>query len=70
MIITEEEQIRIMEKWNTKEKSARDLLCFFEGMGAFRKLLENKYKAEKEQIKHLEKLHKHYDEKHQVESPK
>lgn len=70
MIITEEEQIRIMEKWNTKEKSARDLLCFFEGMEAFRKLLEDKDKAEKEQIKHYEKLHKHYDEKYQVESPK
>ena len=64
MIITEEEQIRIMEKWNTKEKSARDLLCFFEGMGAFRKLLEDKYKAATKQIEHLEKLHKHYEEKY------
>ena len=70
MIITEEEQIRIMDKWNTKEKSARDLLCFFEGMAAFRQLLEDKGKAEKEQKEHLEKLHKHYDEKHQVESSK
>ena len=70
MIITEEEQIRIIEKWNTKEKSARDLLCFFEGMEAFRQLLEDKVKAEKEQKEHYEKLHKHYDEKHQVESSK
>ena len=70
MIITEEEQIRIIEKWNTKEKSARDLLCFFEGMEAFRQLLEDKVKAEKEQKEHYEKLHKHYDEKYQVESSK
>ena len=70
MIITKEEQIKIINKWHTKEKSTRDLLCFLEGMEAFRKLLEDKDKAEKEQIKHYEKLHKHYDEKHQVESSK
>ena len=64
MIITEEEQIRIIEKWNTKEKSTRDLLCFFEGMIAVWKLLAEKNKAEKEQKEHLEKLHKHYDEKY------
>ena len=70
MIITNEEQIRIIEKWNTKEKSTRDLLCFFEGMIAVWKLLAEKNKAEKEQKEHLEKLHKHYDELYQVESPK
>jgi len=70
MIITKEEQIKIINKWHTKEKSTRDLLCFLEGMEAFRQLLEDKVKAEKEQKEHLEKLHKHYDEKYQVESPK
>jgi len=53
-----------MEKWNTKEKSARDLLCFFEGMQAVWKLLAEKNKAAKKQQKHYEKLHKHYDEKY------
>jgi len=70
MIITKEEQIKIINKWHTKEKSTRDLLCFLEGMEAFRQLLEDKVKAEKEQKEHYEKLHKHYDEKHQVESSK
>jgi len=63
MIITTEEQIKIFDKWNTKEKSARDLLCFFEGMKAFMQLLEDKNKAETEQKEHYEKLHKHYDSK-------
>jgi len=70
MIITEEEQIRIIVEWNTKEKSTRDLLCFLDGMRALSKLIEDKVKAEKEQIKHYEKLHKHYDKIHQVESSK
>ena len=63
MIITKEEQIKIIDKWHTKEKSARDLLCFFEGMQAFRKLLAEKDKAEKEQKEHFEKLQEHYDSK-------
>ena len=63
MIITEEEQIRIIEKWNTKEKSARDLLCFFEGMIAVWKLLEDKDKAATKQIEHFEQLQEHYDSK-------
>ena len=70
MIITEKEQIRIMDKWNTKEKSARDLLCFFEGMEAMWTLVTDTDKAAKKQKEHLEKLHKHYDELYQVESPK
>ena len=64
MIITKEEQIKIINKWHTKEKSTRDLLCFLEGMEAFRQLLEDKVKAEKEQKEHYEKLHKYYDEKY------
>ena len=49
MIITTEEQIRIIDKWNTKEKSTRDLLCFYEGMEALCKLIAEKDKAEKKQ---------------------
>ena len=53
MIITKEEQIKIINKWHTKEKSTRDLLCFLEGMEAFRQLLEDKVKVEKEQKEHM-----------------
>ena len=68
MIITTEEQEKIIEKWNTKEKSTRDFICFLDGMKALSKLLEDKEDLEKKE--HLEKLRKLYDEKHQVESPK
>ena len=34
MIITKEAQERVIDKWNTEEKSTRDLLCFLEGMEA------------------------------------
>ena len=63
MIITEEEQKRIIEKWNTKGKSTRDFLCYLEGMKAVWQLLEKKNKAETEQKEHYEKLHEHYDSK-------
>jgi hypothetical protein len=49
MFITTEEQIRIIDKWNTEEKSTRDLLCFYEGMEAVWKLIAEKDKAEKKQ---------------------
>ena len=49
MIITREEQIGIIDKWNTEEKSTRDLLCFYEGMEAVWKLIAEKDKAEKKQ---------------------
>ena len=49
MIITREEQIRIIDKWNTEEKSTRDLLCFYEGMEALWKLIAEKDRAEKKQ---------------------
>ncbi len=34
MIITKEQQQRVIDNWNTEEKSTRDLLCFLEGMEA------------------------------------
>jgi len=45
MIITTEAQQRIIENWNTEDKSTRDLLCFFEGMEAVFVFME-KYKKD------------------------
>ena len=39
MIITKEQQQRVIDNWDTEEKSTRDLLCFLEGMEAMIALL-------------------------------
>ena len=65
MIITEEEQETVVEKYRNSYPANFDkILGFKDGMQAVWKLLAEKNKAEKEQKEHLEKLHKHYDEKY------
>ena len=44
MIITKEAQMKIIYKWNTDEKTTRDLLCFFEGMESVFDLIEKNKK--------------------------
>jgi len=65
MIITEEEQKTVVEKYRKIYPANFDkILGFKDGMEAMWDLVIETDKAEKEQKEHLEKLHKHYDEKY------
>ena len=47
MIITKEAQERIIDKWNTENKSLSELISFMEGMEAVFAFME-KYKKDKD----------------------
>ena len=47
MIITTEAQERIIDKWNTDDKSTREFIAFMEGMEALFAFME-KYKKDKD----------------------
>ena len=46
MIITKEAQERIIDKWNTENKSLSELISFMEGMEAVFVFMEKKRKDE------------------------
>ena len=46
MIITTEAQERIIDKWNTDDKSTREFIAFMEGMEALFAFMEKKRKDE------------------------
>ena len=48
MIISTISQEKIIDKWNTKDKTTRDLICFMEGMEAVFALIEKKTKDSKD----------------------
>jgi len=71
MIITEEEQEKILNNYKNKyPNEISQWIGFIDGMNAMWDLVIETDKADKKQKKHIEKLTKLYDEKHQVESPK
>mgnify|MGYP003679521196 CR=1 FL=1 len=46
MIITTEEQVRIINKWDKQDKSSKEFIAFVEGMEALFAFMEKKRKDE------------------------
>ena len=46
MIITKEEQVRIINKWDKQDKSSKEFIAFVEGMEALFAFMEKKRKDE------------------------